>query len=348
MKEGLKLSDIATQLGLTVSASLDGEKLIYGLNTLEEAKEGELSFLANPKYAHFLASTKATAVIVHPDYGDKINNALLSENPYLDFARALAFFAKPEGEFTGISPLAFIHPEAKVGEDCTIYPFAYIAARASLGKGCKVFPGCYIGEDVNLGEGCRLYPQVTILAGASLGRNCTVHPGVVLGSDGFGFVPTPLGIEKIPQIGTVNIGDNVELGANTAIDRAALGQTMIGKGTKVDNLVQIGHNVRVGEHCLLVSQVGISGSTRLGNRVVLAGQAGLSGHLTVGDGAVVGPQAGVAHDIKPGEAVGGTPSMPKREFLRSSVLLPRLPELYNRIKKLEDALQAMSESLEQQ
>ena len=343
MQAGFKLSDIAAKLGLALGTGLNPDKLITGVNTLEDAGPDELSFLANPKYASFLKQSKAGVVILHPQHAQGIPNALVSENPYLDFARCIGLFAKPEGEFKGISPLASIDANASLGSDCTVYPFVFIGPRAKIGSGCKLFPGCYIGEDVEIGENSVLYPHCTIMAGAKLGSNAIIHAGVVLGSDGFGFVPGAAGIEKIPQIGSVRIGSNVEIGANTAIDRAALGETTVGNGSKLDNLVQIGHNVRIGQSCLLVSQVGIAGSTHVGNGVILAGQAGLSGHLQIGDGVTVGPQAGVSRNIKAGETVSGSPAMPKQEYLRSSVLLPRLPELLNRIRKLETAIEAMAD-----
>ena len=343
MQTGFKLSDIAAKLGLTLGAGLDPNKLITGVNTLEDAGPNELSFLANPKYVPFLKQSKAGGILLHPQHADGIASALVSENPYLDFARCIALFAKAEGEFEGISPLASIDASASMGTGCTVYPFVFIGPRAKIGADCKLFPGCYIGENVEIGESSVLYPNCTIMAGAKVGSHAIIHAGVVLGSDGFGFVPGANGIEKIPQIGSVRIGSNVEIGANTAIDRAALGETIVGNGTKLDNLVQIGHNVRIGQSCMLVSQVGIAGSTQIGNGVILAGQAGLSGHLRIGNGVTVGPQAGVGKNIKDGETVGGSPAMPKQDFLRSSVLLPRLPELLNRIRKLEAAIEAMAD-----
>lgn len=343
MQTGFKLSEIATKLGLALGAELDPDKLIVGVNTLEDAGPDELSFLANPKYASFLKQSKAGVVILHSQHAANIPNVLVSENPYLDFARCIGLFAKVEGEFEGISPLASIDAGATLGSGCTVYPFVFVGPRAKIGSGCKLFPGCYVGEDVEIGENSTLYPNCTIMAGAKIGSNAIIHAGVVLGSDGFGFVPGAGGIEKIPQIGSVHIGNNVEIGANTAIDRAALGKTMVGNGSKLDNLVQIGHNVRIGENCLLVSQVGIAGSTHVGNGVILAGQAGLSGHLQVGDGVTVGPQAGVSRNIKAGQTVSGSPAMPKQEYLRSSVILPRLPELLTRIRKLEATIEAMAD-----
>lgn len=346
MSTGIKLSDLADRLGLKMGSRLDKNKLVFGVNTLEDAGPDEVSFLANPKYVSMLEQTSAGAVILHPQYADKIDNVLISENPYLDFARLLTFFSKPQGEFSGISPLASIHPDTRLGDNCTVYPFAFIGPRAEIGHNCTLFPGCYIGEDVAIGSNSIIYPNAVIMAAAKLGANSIIHAGAVLGSDGFGFVPAEKGIEKIPQIGSVSVGDNVEIGANTAIDRAALGSTMIGNSTKLDNLVQIGHNVRIGDYCLLVAQTGIAGSTRVGDRVVIAGQAGLSGHIKIGNGVTIGPQAGVGRNIKDGETVGGSPAMSKSEFLRSSVIMPKLPDLYSRVRKLEEALKAMQDVAE--
>lgn len=258
------------------------------------------------------------------------------------FAKVLFFFSRPQGEFKGVSDRAHIDPSAEISSGATVYPFAFIGARARIGEGTTVFPGCYIGEDSVLGKNCLIYPNAVLMSGTRIGDRSIIQPGAVLGSDGFGFVPSETGIEKIPQIGTVSIDEDVEIGSNTTVDRAALGETRIGTGSKLDNLVQIGHNVRIGKYCLLAGQAGISGSTRLGDQVILAGQAGLAGHLNVGNSVVIGPQSGLAKNVKDGEVLGGTPSMPKGDFLRSSVLLPRLPELYNRIKKLEKALEALT------
>ena len=342
MQQGFTLSQIAEQLGLTLAAKAEKDKLISGVNTLEEAGENELSFLANPKYTPFLEKTRAGAVIVEPKHADKVKNALLASDPYLAFAKVLVIFSKPQGEFSGLSDKAHIEPGAKVDPGATIYPFVFVGPRVEIGAGTVVFPGCYLGEDSIVGKNCILYPNAVLMSGTKVGDKSIIQPGAVLGSDGFGFVPGDSGIDKIPQTGTVSIGSDVEIGSNTTVDRAALGETKIGDGSKLDNLVQIGHNVQIGRYCLLAGQAGVSGSTRLGDQVILAGQAGLSGHLTVGNKAVIGPQSGLSRNVKDGEVLGGTPSMPKGDFLRSSVLLPRLPELNNRIRKLEKALEALT------
>ena len=343
--QGFTLAELSAKLGLSLAPHADKDKLIVGVNTLEDAGQDELSFLANPKYTAQLDTTRAGAVIVDASQADKHQNALIAENPYLSFARVLVLFSKPQGEFNGQSELAYIHPEARLAPGVTVYPFVFIGPRVQIGEGSVIFPGAYLGEDSTLGKNCVVYPNAVLMSGTELGNACIVQPGAVLGSDGFGFVPGEAGIDKIPQIGRVKLGSDVEVGSNTAIDRAALGETRVGDGTKLDNLVQIGHNVRIGKYCMLAGQAGVSGSTRLGDRVILAGQAGLSGHLTVGDGAIIGPQSGLTRNVKEGEVMGGTPSMPKGDFLRSSVLLPRLPELNNRIRKLEKAVEALTSGL---
>lgn len=336
-----RLSRIAELLGLR----LQGEDMdVTGVNTLEEAGPTEVSFLANPKYAGQLAHTRAGAVIVRPEHAAEAARALISDDPYPAFARTIALFAVPQGEFSGISPLASIHPEAELGEGCTVYPFVYIGPRARLGEGCTLFPGCYVGEDCALGRGCTLYSNAVIMAGTRLGEACVLQPGAVIGAEGFGFVRTPEGIRKIPQIGHVHMGDRVEVGANSAVDRAALSATVLDDGTCLDNLVQVGHNVRLGKDCLIVSQVGISGSTHVGDNVTMAGQVGVAGHLRIGDGVTIGPQAGVAKDIPAGQTVGGTPTVDYSTYLRTLSLMPRFPELFKRLSKVEKELEALRAS----
>ena len=327
-----KLSDLAHKLGLTLRGE---DKDISGVATLEEAGPGDISFLANPKYIPQLAHTRAGAVVIHPDHSAEAATALVSPDPYRYFSRIMYLFARPQGSFTGVSPQAFVHPEARLGKDCTVYPFCYIGPRAVLGDGATLFPGCYVGEDASIGAGTLLYPNVSLMAGTQIGEKCILHAGVVLGADGFGFVPTPQGIEKIPQVGIVRIGDNVEIGANTTIDRASLGETVVADGCKIDNLVQLGHNVRVGRYTMLVSQTGIAGSTKVGERVVMAGQAGIGGHLNIGDGAVIGPKSGIGQDVAPGQTVMGMPPMEGRQYLRYVVTAPKLMDMIKKIKQLE-------------
>ncbi len=337
-----KLSALAEKLGLTLKGE---DKDISGVATLEEAGPGDVSFLANPKYIPQLAETRAGAVVLSPDHSEETETALISHDPYRDFARIMYLFSRPQGDFKGISDKAFVHPEASLGAGCTVYPFCYVGPHARLGDGVTLFPGCYVGEDSSIGAGTLLYPNVTLMAGTKVGEKCILHAGVVLGADGFGFVPTPQGIEKIPQVGVVRIGNNVEIGANTTIDRAALGETVVDDGCKIDNLVQLGHNVRVGKHSMLVSQTGIAGSTRVGERVIMAGQAGIGGHLNIGDGAVIGPKSGIGQDVPAGQTVMGMPPMEGRQYLRYVLTAPKLMDMAKQLKQLEKTVAALQKEL---
>ncbi len=333
---GQTVAGLAAALGLEYRGDPDWAAApVQGVNTLEKAGPEEISFLANKKYASQLENCQAAAVIVHEQFAPCTARALVSANPYLDFARLAQLFDVPQGCIQGVHELAFVHPDAQVAENCDVYPFAFIGQGAVAGAGTRIFPGCYVGENCRLGKNCVLYPNVVLMAGVTLGDNVIVHAGVVLGSDGFGFAPSANGLKKIPQIGRVEIGSNVEIGANTAVDRAALDVTRIGDGTKIDNLVQIGHNVTIGEHSILVAQTGISGSTTIGRGVTIAGQAGVSGHLHIGDGATLGPRTGVAKDIPAGGQWGGVPAMERGTFLRVLSATPKIPDMLKRIKALE-------------
>lgn len=337
----LQLAALAEQLGLDYSGD---DIAIDGVNSLDQAGSNELSFLANPKYIDQLSATAAGAVLVKKEFAETVQRPLVSENPYLDFARAATLFAKPQGSFHGISEQASIAPDASIASDCTIYPFAYVAPGVSIGQGSIVFPGCYIGENSKIGARCVLYPNVVLMAGTTLGDEVLVNPGVVLGSDGFGFAPSPTGLFKIPQLGRTEVGSGVEIGANTTIDRATLGVTKVGAGTKIDNLVMLGHNVEVGSHSILVAQAGISGSTKLGDQVTIAGQAGISGHLKIGSGSVIGPQAGVTRSLPEGTIVAGTPHLERSTFLRVMAALPKLPELARKVLRLEKRVQGLEQA----
>jgi UDP-3-O-[3-hydroxymyristoyl] glucosamine N-acyltransferase len=336
------LSEIAANLGLTLQG---GDVDITGVNTLADATPSELSFLANPKYAPQLATTKAGAVIVSPDQALADKPCLVSANPYLDFARSVQLFAKPQGCFSGVSELAFVHAEAIVDPTADVAPFAFIGRGSVIGPKARIFSGVSIGEDCVVGEGCVIYPNCSLMAGTLLGRRVILHAGTVLGSDGFGFAQAGGAMTKFPQIGRVVIEDDVEIGANTTIDRAALGETRVGQGTKIDNLVQLGHNVRVGRNCILVAQVGIAGSTSLGDGVILAGQVGVAGHIHLGDGCRIGAKSGVGQDVPPKQDLSGIPAMPHGSFLRASAIMPKLPEMKRRIARLEKELAALREEI---
>ncbi len=338
----ISASEVALLLGRELRGS---DILLTGCNTLEDAKESEISFLANPRYVKFLSTTQAGVIILEEKYASEVKRCIISDNPYLDFARVVKLFAKKEGDVTGISTQAYIHPEAKLGENVVVYPFAYIGKEAKIGSGSVLFPGVYVGERCEIGEKCILYPNVVIQACSKIGKKVILHAGVIIGADGFGFADNMGLKEKFPQIGNVIIGDNVEIGANTTIDRAALGSTKIGEGTKIDNQVQIGHNVAIGKHCIIVGQVGIAGSTKIGDHVTLAGQVGIAGHLTIADRCIIGAKAGVMRDIKKEGAYSGIPAMQHSQHMRILSTYLKLPSLFKEIKRLKQEIEELKKEI---
>jgi UDP-3-O-[3-hydroxymyristoyl] glucosamine N-acyltransferase len=314
----------------------DCEVDIRGVAGIKEAEEGDITFLSNPKYEPFLETTKASAVISLP--GTQSGKPLLwNEDPYFAFLRILTLFAEDASARypRGIHKTAIIHPEANIGEDVSIGPYCAVEKGARIGRNSTIIFGAYIGEDVEVGEDCLFYPHVTIRERCSIGERVILHPGVVIGADGFGFAKNGSTHQKVPQIGRVIIEDDVEVGANSTVDRATTGITRISRGSKIDNLVQIAHNVTVGENSILAAQVGISGSTELGKNVVLAGQAGLVGHITIGDNAMVGAQGGVTKSIPPGMKVSGYPAREHTLAKRLNAYTGKLPNIYERLKELE-------------
>jgi len=322
--------------------------VIEGIAAIEDAGPREITFITQKRFARLASRSQAGAFIVAPGLADLARPLIIVPNPYLAYARVAALFAPVPRRRPGVSELACLGRDLTLGRDVSIGPLACIGDRVRLDDGVTVMPGCFLGDGVHLGAGTLIYPNVTILERCRLGRNCIIHSGTVIGADGFGFIPTPAGNEKIPQLGTVVIDDEVEIGANCAIDRGALGETRIGRGVKIDNLVHLAHNVQVGEHSLLVAQVGVSGSTRLGQRVILAGQVGLAGHLELGDGVRVGAQSGVNHSVAAGQDVSGSPAFAHKEWLRSMGQIPKLPDLYRRLKRLEQQVAELSASADEE
>ncbi len=323
----------------------DPELVIRGLAGLEDAGPDDITFLANPKYAGAVKSSRAGAIIVSPDWKDLDKNLIVCRDPYLAFAKIATFFSARKKSPLGVSPQAIVEDDVILGKDISIYPLVFISSGSKIGDRTEIHPGTYIGEDVTLGCDCLIYPNVTILRGTVIGNRVIIHSGTVIGSDGFGYAPSPEGYFKIPQNGIVQIDDDVEIGANCTIDRATFGKTWIKRGTKIDNLVQIAHNVVVGEHSALVSQVGISGSTKIGNQVILAGQVGVAGHLTIGDRVRVGAQSGIAHSVPPGRDVSGSPAIDHRTWLKCSAIYPRLPQIRKTLKQLEKRLELLEKQL---
>ena len=339
----MKLSEIAERLGGVLEG--DGDIEITAVAGLKEAGSGDLSFLANPKYAAQVAESGASAVIVPNDWDRAVKCALIrAENSDHAFAEAAELFYEPvPAASPGIHSSAVVDESARIGDGVSIGANCTVEAGVVIGANTVIQSNCVIGYKTVIGENCLLYPLVSTREFTEIGNRVIIHNGSVIGSDGFGYAVQKDGSRtKIPQIGKVVIEDDVEIGANVAIDRARFGKTRIGKGTKIDNLVQIAHNVVIGEHSVMCGQAGVSGSTTIGSRVILAGQAGLAGHLEVGDGAIVGAQAGVMKDVDPKDFVIGSPAMPHLQFKKmvaNTILLPKLKE---KIKLLEDELGKLS------
>ncbi|MDD4955528.1 MAG: UDP-3-O-(3-hydroxymyristoyl)glucosamine N-acyltransferase [Candidatus Omnitrophica bacterium] len=324
----------------------DRETLITGISGIKEAKKGDITFLANPKYESLLEETQASAIITSKLSVASSKPLIKTENPSFAFAKVVAMFV-PEAIYhpKGQSAQAFISPKAKIGKNVAVGPFAIIEDNAVVGDDTIVYGGCYIGYDTRIGKKCIIYPNVSIRERIEIGSRVIIHCGTVIGSDGFGFAKVRGVQEKIPQIGTVVVEDDVEIGANVTIDRARFDKTLIGKGTKIDNLVQIAHNVIIGENCLIVAQAGISGSTTIGKNVILAGQAGLVGHITVGDGAIAAAQAGVTKSIPPHTMVSGYPARKHDVARRVNACVQNLPQLYKHIKELEQKIEKLEKML---
>jgi len=334
------LEELASIVGGTVAG--DGTVAISDVASFDEAGSGEITFLADAKHLKRLKDTKAGAVIVRPGTtGAPGVNLLFSENPHLAFARVLDLFRPLELPSQGVHPGSEVHPEAAIGEGASIGPFAVVEKGASIGPGAVLFPGVYIGVGASVGTDAILYPGVSVREGCVIGDRVVVHSNAVIGSDGFGYARVGARYHKIPQRGIVRVGDDVEIGACVTIDRATIGETVIGRGTKIDNLVQIAHNVKVGTDCVLVSQTGIAGSTIVGDRVQLGGQAGLAGHIEIGNDVMVGAKSGVTKDIPPRSVVSGMPAVPHGEWLRAQTIVGKLPEMRKKIMELEKRLAAL-------
>lgn len=314
---------------------------ITGVAPLDGAGPSDLSFVANPKYLPYLQGTRAGAVLVPPALADQVPAAtarVVVGDPHVALYRALrAFHPEPQPE-PGVHPTAVVAPDAELGAGATVGPYAVIGAGARLGDQVRVGAHAVVGERCTVGAGSVLHPHATLYPGVELGERCVIHSGARVGKEGFGFVWLDGGHRRVPQIGRCLLEDDVEVGCNSTVDRGSIDDTVVGAGTKLDNLVHIGHNARVGKHVLMIAQVGVAGSATIGNGVVLAGQVGVGGHLTVGDGARIGAQGGVIGDVPPGETYSGYPARPHREAMRAQGALFKLPDLLRRLRALESAV----------
>ena len=330
----LKLSEIAT----FVNGELDGDEsiTIHGIAKIEEAQENDLTFIANPKYQKYIENTSASAVLVEKNFPKVDIPVIRTENPYFAFLKILKMF-HPDIETLepGVHPMSVVSNTSKLGENVAIGAFVYIGKNCILGNNVKLYPGVVISDNVHIGNDVLLYPNVSIRERVEIGNNVIIHNGAVIGSDGFGFAREGDSYQKIPQVGTVVIEDSVEIGSNCSIDRATLGETRIKKGVKLDNLIQIAHNVEVGEHTVIAAQTGISGSSKIGKHVVIGGQVGFAGHIDVGDNITIGGQSGVSKNLKSNGVFLGFPAKPIMQVRREEASLRKLPDLIKKVRALE-------------
>jgi UDP-3-O-[3-hydroxymyristoyl] glucosamine N-acyltransferase len=341
------------QIAKHVGGSVEGDPAtpITGVSGIKEAKPGDLTFIANKRYSHLIDQTQASAVVVDGEFNNlpvalmQVEAVIRVTNPDLAFAQAVELFAPPVCRpVSGISEQAFITPGTQFGADVAVSPFVYIDGGTSIGDGSILYPHVFVGRDVRIGRNCVIYPNVVIRERSVIGNNVIIHAGTVVGSDGFGY-STVDGVQvKIPQIGIVVIEDDVEIGSNVSIDRARFDRTVIGKGTKIDNLVQIAHNVHIGRNSVIISQCAIAGSARIGNNVILAGQCAIDGHIEIGDGARIAAKAGVTKNVPPESQVSGFPAQPHGEQLREQAVMRKLPELLREMRRLEERLASLESS----
>lgn len=340
----------AEQIANVIGGRVEGNKdaKVHTFAKIEEGTEGAISFLSNPKYTHYLYNTKSSIVIVNEDLElEKDVDATLIrvKNAYESIAKLLQIYEASKPKKTGVAPQAYIAPNAKLGNNCYVGPFAYVGEGAEIGDGCQIYPHAVIGDNVKVGTNCIFYPNTTIYQGCKIGNNVTIHAGSVIGADGFGFAPGADGYNKIPQIGIVVIEDNVEIGANTCVDRSTMGATVIHKGVKLDNLVQVAHNVEIGENTVMSAQVGIAGSTKVGSWCMFGGQVGLAGHITIGDKTFLGAQSGVPGSLKGGEELIGTPPMNPRAYFKSQAIFRRLPDMYKDLNDAKKKIEELNEKI---
>lgn len=340
----------AKQIAAFVQGEIVGDEnaTVHTFAKIEEGVPGALSFLSNPKYTPYIYETKSSIVLVNKDFipEQPINATLIKvNNAYESLAKLMTLYEQSHPKRVGIDPLAYVAPTAQIGKDVYLAPFACVGDGAVIGDGTELHPHATVGRNAKVGANCILYAHATVYHDCIVGNNCIMHAGSVVGADGFGFAPTPDGYEKIPQIGIAILEDNVEIGANTCIDRATMGATIIHKGVKLDNLVQIAHNVEVGANTVMASQAGIAGSTKVGEWCMFGGQVGVAGHITIGDKVNLGAQSGAPGSIKANQQLIGTPPMEMKPYFKSQAVFRKLPDMYKEIDALRKELNELKEQL---
>lgn len=341
----------AKQIAELIQGRVEGDEnaAVHDFAKIEEGKPGAISFLANHKYTHYIYDTKSTIVLVDEslELDKEVSCTLIRvKSAYEAVAKLLQLYESFKPKKKGIDSLAFIDPSAKIGKDCYIGPFAFIGANATVGDGAVIHPHVTIGDGVTVGNGTEIYSNAVIYHHCKVGNNCVLHAGCVIGADGFGFAPSANGYDKIPQIGIVTIEDDVEIGANTCIDRSTMGSTYVRKGVKLDNLVQIAHNTDIGANTVMSAQVGVAGSTKVGEWCMFGGQVGLAGHITIGDKVMLGAQSGVPGNLKSNQQLIGTPPMPMTAYFKSQAIFRRLPDMYKQLNELQKQIDELKANME--
>jgi UDP-3-O-[3-hydroxymyristoyl] glucosamine N-acyltransferase len=344
LRERSSLAVLADLVGGCVSG--DPSTSISGVAPLDVAGSEQISFLANPKFKSKLEGCRAAAVIVHPSLQGCVElPLLLVDNPYLAFAKILTFFTVPQHVGQGVQPGAYVHPDAVVGENVTISPGCFVGAGAKVGDHTHLHPNVVLEANVIVGGGCVLHANSTVREQCVLGDRVILQPGAIIGSDGFGFAPDGQSYFKIPQVGHVVIEDDVEVGACSCVDRGTLGETRVARGTKIDNLVQVAHNVHIGEDTILVSQVGIAGSTIIGKHCTFGGQSAVAGHIRIGDNVTLAGRGGISNNVEGSQTLAGLPAMPHRDWLKATMTVPHLPEMRRELKQLKKQVEELQHKL---
>ena len=340
----------AKQIAAYIQGTIVGDEnaTVHTFAKIEEGMPGALSFLSNPKYTHYIYNTQSSIVLVNKDFEPEqaVTATLIKvDNAYESLAKLMTLYEQSQPKRTGIDPLAYVAPTAKIGKDVYLAPFACVGDHAEIGDGTELHPHATVGRNAKVGSHCILYTHANVYHDCRVGNNCILHAGSVVGADGFGFAPSASGYEKIPQIGIAILEDDVEIGANTCIDRATMGATIIRKGVKLDNLIQVAHNVEIGSHTVIASQTGIAGSAKIGEWCMLGGQVGVAGHIKVGNRVSVGAQSGIPGNVKDGTTLMGYPAIDPKQFARSAAVYKKLPEMYSELNRLQKEIEELKKQL---